>query len=289
MPEIYVFEDNGPEDGLVEKGMLITPSSTLLLNSCNGHTMRFLNGSTHTLDKLKRIMQRDGTETYYIVFYDVSPNNINTVNGYRDLVIRCKSFKNVYILPIICIEYFLVHMLRDMKVLQCGVKLEPFIHYLVDEFDWNKFLSEYREGEFLFTYKENLKNKKLPGAIRSLEKSYKYILEKQLYVCLNNHNSESRNNCGWFYKNDCNCEGCSFSQKYTKAYKAERLVSSLPIFTIISREHKMLLKCYGIDTEPVSLDKAVHKQADFYKRLSENMGFTNIFSADVIDTPDIKL
>lgn len=44
MPEIYVFEDNGPEDGLVEKGMLITPSSTLLLNSCNGHTMRFLNG-----------------------------------------------------------------------------------------------------------------------------------------------------------------------------------------------------------------------------------------------------
>ena len=67
MPEIYVFEDNGPEDGLVEKGMLITPSSTLLLNSCNGHTMRFLNGSTHTLDKLKRIMQRDGTETYYIV------------------------------------------------------------------------------------------------------------------------------------------------------------------------------------------------------------------------------
>ena len=101
MPEIYVFEDNGPEDGLVEKGMLITPSSTLLLNSCNGHTMRFLNGSTHTLDKLKRIMQRDGTETYYIVFYDVSPNNINTVNGYRDLVIRCKSFKNVDILPII--------------------------------------------------------------------------------------------------------------------------------------------------------------------------------------------
>ena len=86
-------------------------------------------------------MQRDGMETYYIIFYDVSPNNINTVNGYRDLVIRCKSFKNVYILPIICIEYFFVHMLRDMKVLQFGVKLELFIHYLVVEFEGNQIVS----------------------------------------------------------------------------------------------------------------------------------------------------
>lgn len=289
MPDIYIFEDNGPENGIVQKEIPITPSSELLLSSCNGCNMRFLNGSTRTLDKLKRIMQRDGADTCYIVFYDVSPNNINTVNGYRDLMIRCKSFKNVYILPIICIEYFLVHMLREMKVLQCGAKLEPFIQYLVDDFDWDKFLSEYRGGEFLFTYKENLKDGRLPGAIKSLEKSYKYILEKQPYECLNNRNSESSDSKGRFYKNDCDCEDCLFYQNYTKAYKAERLVSSLPVFTVISSEHRNRLKCYDITMEPVSLDKALHRQADFYYRLSKNMGFTNIFNADVVDTPDINL
>lgn len=207
MHDIFVFEDNGPENGLPGLDEKYTPSSELLLGSFNGQNMRFLNGVGHAFDKLLRIAGQDGNSRY-IVFYDVSPNNKNTINGYRGLVERCKLFQNIYVIPIICIEYYITHMMDKFGILQHNEDVDPFIMYLVSTFDWKKFLHTYRGGMYEQCYKEDLKDGKLPRAIRSLEKSYKYILEKQPWECLKNSNSGIHNKRGYFYKNDCNCKDC---------------------------------------------------------------------------------
>lgn len=129
MHNIYVFEDKGPDDGII-KEREITPSSELLLSACNGDNLRFLSGANRVYDKLCNIRKRDGESVYYIVFYDVSPNNINTINGYKDLVTRCKIWDNITIIPIICIEYYIIHMLKNLKMLQCEKRLRPFVSYI---------------------------------------------------------------------------------------------------------------------------------------------------------------
>ena len=83
-----------------------TPSSVLLNSSVYGENIYFSEGCSKILDKCISIMNPD--DTIYIL-YDVSPNNTNTITGYNKLkeAIRENGLKNVYVIPIICIEYYI--------------------------------------------------------------------------------------------------------------------------------------------------------------------------------------
>ena len=91
----FLFEDNEQ-----------TPSSILLKNSYKGADIYFSNGSSLILSKVKELRKIFNDDIY--IFYDLVPDNEVTVKGYTDLVRALKlNYSNVYVLPIICIEYFI--------------------------------------------------------------------------------------------------------------------------------------------------------------------------------------
>lgn len=278
MSNIYVFEDKGSSQDGVSSGD-ITPSSELLLSSYNGKHFRFLCGSRRVYPKLCNIMKHDEASAHYVVFYDVSPNNINTINGFRDLVFRCKGLHNVTIIPIICIEYYIIKLLLGLEVFECKPEVWPFVAYLVYEFNWAKFLTSYADGKYAKDYWDRLSEGTLPKAIKSLEKSYKHVLENQLRSCLIN-SSRAGSNWGLFYTSDCNCDKCRFKGEYTQSYKAEYLVFLLPLASIVSKNQEEALRKWGITVKMTTIIEAWLKQVDFYNKLTENMGVTSIFNSD---------
>ena len=70
----------------------------------------FTGGNSVLRDKLCEIYDAGNQ---YIVYIVLVPDNYTTIKEYRILrkIIRRRNFKNVYVLPIICIEYYVMKTL----------------------------------------------------------------------------------------------------------------------------------------------------------------------------------
>lgn len=247
-----------------------TPSSKLLLSSYNGNNIYFSGGCHSALDKALEIQESD--DIIYI-FYDMSPNNNFTVKGYRDInrLIKKSNLKNIYIIPIICIEYFICKLLDKLELLQTTKDIEDLIQNLIKVFDWNAI-----------TYKHKLDS--YIGS--SLEHAYKYIVSHQPMQCLHNsfkYNTASKDRnlnsiSGVFYEKDCNCNrryckpNCIISLKD----KAELLYTMLPLFTIVSEDHVNLMKNLNIQTVYMENQKLEVILQKFYDNISTSINCNSV-------------
>ena len=97
---IILFEDNPT-----------SPVSECLSASCVGESFKFAAGSA----SLRKVIQTLNEEVY--VYVDVVLDNTETVTTYGELVRTFRRNKSVHIIPIPCIEYYVVQCLHDLGLL----------------------------------------------------------------------------------------------------------------------------------------------------------------------------
>ena len=247
-----------------------TPSSVLLNSSVYGENIYFSEGCSKILDKCISIMNPD--DTIYIL-YDVSPNNTNTRTGYNKLkeAIRENGLKNVYVIPIICIEYYICQMFYKFHYFNYSKNLSDLIDNLVKTFNYNEVLDRISKDKNLS---------------ESLEHIYKHIIENQGMICIHNkfrYDSNGKTRIkndprGIFYVKDCNCDRryCKINSTDSLELKANRLYTELPIYIVDSNDKQTILKEMQIEIYPTTIDEVLQKQQDFYDNICEEMGINSI-------------
>lgn len=94
---VLLFEDNEN-----------TPSSQLLKSCLYGKNIYFSNGN-HNLATVATELVNKGNSV--IIFVDVLVNSIETKQIYNAISKKFKNNEHVLVLPIICIEYYILKML----------------------------------------------------------------------------------------------------------------------------------------------------------------------------------
>ena len=70
----------------------------------------------------------------------------------------------------------------------------------------------------------------------------------------------------------CVCKSnCDFAVMQDLLLKSEKLVTSLPIFDVVSAEHKDYLKNHGIKIRPIDFESALAKVQDFYAIIKNSL------------------
>ncbi len=247
-----------------------SPSSILLKHSMHGDSIYFSGGVTQLLSKLKSIYTAQDT---VFVMHDMSPNNRWTIKFYDGFVQEIKSnqqkYNGVYIVPIVCIEYYLCKFLNKYGYLYIkNSELSELVKAIVDEpFDYSRVPS-------------NILN--ITKLRNSLEKMYKYIVKNQAMICMHNNFEYDKVTglrintlSGIFYDRDCSCKDiyCRIQSKDNLEIKAERLYSLLPVFAISSAE---LLNQPGIDTENMDIQTIQNEMQRVYNEICRSMGINTI-------------
>jgi len=159
----------------------------------------FTGGNSVLRDKLCEIYN---AENQYIIYIDLVPDNYTTIREYRMLrkIIRRRNFKNVYILPIICMEYYIMKtFFLKMPAIETAINCEDYREY---------------------------------GTQSSLERYCKFVLNTVYPVCMHTDSDYSPDvKFGWFYVQDCLCviplKEC---HRFSLLDKAGKLVKGLPAF-----------------------------------------------------------
>lgn len=151
----FLFEDN-----------LNTPSSILLKSSYNGKNIHFTSGNleSNILNKIESLIDENDNCTL-VVFYDLPPNNKVIYNNYERPVDRVieNNYDDVHIVPIICIEYYLIKFLVLYNYIPINNKNIELINNLVISFDYTNssvinFVNKdtYRKNSLEHVYKQLL-------------------------------------------------------------------------------------------------------------------------------------
>lgn len=230
MSVVLLFEDSDK-----------APSSYLLKGSGFGEHMEFSQGARKLLSKAVEL--RNGGNIVY-AFYDLVPNNAKTISRYDDMLgwMRDKSFYyDIYLVPIICIEYYICRYLYAHHLFVVSNSLNSLIEHVVATFDYAGVPEKYRRESYTGS---------------SLEHMYKYILEEHKMQCFHNHFKYSSDgkirDCesisGIFYERDCVCERkfCRVNCTEKHQVKAEKLCCELPAFFIGGSNHEKRLKELGL-------------------------------------------
>lgn len=244
----YIFEDSEQ-----------SPSSKLLRSCYNGDNIYFSSGgkANKILQVVNNCRMKD-EKCVIVIFFDLPPNNRYTYINYEVLLdkILTEGYVNVYVIPIICIEYYILKFLIGYNYLVPTDKQKELIKNLITGFDYKsevvqKFVNKnsYRKNSLEHVYKELLKEL----AINS-----KCMLNKQ--------STENNNNFyGKFYKENCNCDRhfCRINCNDNLSLKAERLYSKLPGFVLIDETHRTLFSKMDIPVVHISLNELfdiIHRQ-----------------------------
>ena len=235
---------------------LTTPSSILLKSGINGKNIYFSNGNNLLKSKLDEIYNKDDL---FVVFIDVVPNNAALITLYRNLVSQIESDDmddNVVVLPIPCIEYYIIDMLTELDIIFVKNKnISDLYNHLYLELDW--------------------KNIPFEKKTVSMEKLYKEIVNLQKPYCLRNRNKDDSSYYGDFYR--ISCEKCTDRHcmkyfGYSKEFKAEFLYTRLPYFYVVNEYHLEQLKKLQINMEEHSIREAKENLQNFYQKLCAGAG-----------------
>lgn len=235
-----IFEDN-PN----------TPSSKLLNESSfNKGNFIFTGGGDGTLRYLR---EHHGEPFSFLVFVDVVPNNVFTLSTYQTIDRLCKRFENVEVFPVLCIEYIILKLIHSLDM---------------------DFYSKSTKEVLGVLFGECTPSEETTGMMRkrSLEKVCKTALSNHMQYCFRNTTKEDNPVYGEFYRECCGkCNTgsfrCKFNSTLDRVEKAERLYTMLPIFDVISEEHKDYLRALGICTSTCNLDEVLDDCQEFYDRL----------------------
>lgn len=235
-----------------------TPSSQLLKKSLYGENIKF-SGSNTALSKVAEQLKSDGHKV--IIFFDLAVNNRKTKELYESLSDKYEDDSNILVLPIICIEYYILKMLYNHGFLDFDLYKSIDIQYSLDNFV-----------------------KEITGVAidESIEKHYKHILNQigNKNHCYNNKTDAENKGLlkGKFYTHGCPCERtyCKVCKTASIAYKAESLYSSLPVFFIDSK-YKEYVKGIGLELnmQSVELKGVYNKLIKLHTRLHNLYGENN--------------
>ena len=238
---VLLFEDNEN-----------TPSSKLLKKSMYGNNIMF-SGSNSLLSREAEKLKSKGNNV--IIFIDLAINNHRTKQLYEDLSDKYEDDEHVLVLPIICIEYYILKMLCSHGFLEFKVFQTEEIQSLLQSFVVDI------TGESID---------------KSLEKQYKHILseignKKHCYI------NKTPNNTlrGQFYSCGCPCNK-SYCTDYRDAsidYKAESLYSTLPVF-FVDEAYRKHFKSLGLnlDIQGTTLKDAFNELVRLYTKLQKFYG-----------------
>lgn len=251
-----------------------TPSSILLKHSMHGNNIYFSGGSSNLLRKLNDIYT---PPDIIFVMHDVSPNNKWTIKFYDSFVQEIKSkpqdYRNVYVVPIVCMEFYICKCLYKYKYLHAKDKeIKRLIAAIVKEpFDYNKV-----PKSILSIAKLN----------KSLEKMYKYIVSNQAMKCIYNkfeYDDKStmlrkESIYGIFYEKNCTCEDmyCDIKCNDGLSIKSERLYTLLPVFAVDSEEHKKLLNELDIRIKNIDIATIQCNIQKFYDEICSSININTI-------------
>lgn len=211
---IILFEDNPT-----------SPVSQCLAASCVGESFKFAAGSAN----LRKVINTLTGEIY--VYVDVVLDNPATVTTYGELVRTFRRNSNVHIIPIPCIEYYVVQYLHDL-----GLLSNKYYDTSRQTFDFRSFI-----------------DKSFGNVPHSIESFYKALLNTSKYIA------------------DCDCtQYCQgLCNKHLKD-KADLLVSYLPAYPT-STELRGILRDQGRSSTSISLERLQELQTILYNRMRRDL------------------
>jgi hypothetical protein len=199
---------------------------------------------------LSALIKANLSEDIVLVYIDVSPDNMKTVNLYMSLVGLYAAYTNVYIMPIVCIEYIVLKWLH------------LYFNYLEKEtFDTKRLLDD-----------KDYVGLKQDYAVNSVELVCKRVLlhYSQTYSsCFSN--KETRGN---FYKDSCPCNSIRCKANVIPMLvkdKADTLYAQLPAYLCGAAFKKRLFNLGLICITDTYL-KLLEKQRCFYIELANSLG-----------------
>lgn len=264
----YIFEDkliadNRDKDSSKDKYI---PISFLLKSCYNKNNIYFSEGNMLLSGKLRRIYN---TTDIFIIFIDTIPNNNSTIGLYRKLVERYEEKSNVYVIPILGIEYFVVNCLVNYSYIERSKLLDELL----------------LKGELNLTKARFNKN----ATELNLEKVFKELIKTEGLKCMRNETKRTKNevdsyksedfldnDLGSFYLRDCCCSDCSIECTDSLALKAERLYSELPVIEIVDDKHESLMKKYSINLVDTDIECAVKEYIEIYNKYAKKLGAEEI-------------
>lgn len=257
-----VFEDN-------EK----TPSSVLLKSSCYGQHIHFSGGVNNLLN---RALELKGTDNIVYVFYDLAPNNSKTVNRYNrwveDILINKVLYRNIYLIPIICIEFYICKFLLQNNLTMLPKDETLALKAMLPNFNYSSVPLKFKTWEY---------------TANSIEHLFKHLIKQHRLPCMHNkfeyedENSKIRKRSslsGIFYERDCTCDlqYCCFKNRMTIHYKSENLYFLLPVFFTEDTKHTPLSKNKELPYRRITVAELKEERQCFYNELCEGLGVAKL-------------
>lgn len=203
----------------------------------------FAGGNRNIKNKLDEIYNSSES---FIIYMDAVPDNEQTMRQIIQIVkyVKEKNYRDVYVIPIPCIEYYIIKAFGDRH--------NPEIQTVLS-------LGSYAESE--------LNKKVYRGMCPSFEKYCKQVALHVLKFC----QRVGKGKEGLYYLSDCLCEkadveGCTIG--VTRMQKAWSLVQSLPVFE--TNHTNVYFKVQRVDISDIQ-----RKQVEMYNTLCDNLGCIN--------------
>lgn len=227
-----------------------TPSSKLLKESVVGEFFEFSKGNINLENKARKLLK--STDDVIVIMCDVVVDNIDTITKYNTLKHTFRGNERIAILPIVCIEYYILKMFDRLDLLD-GVKL--YYSKSLITFNWHSIVDNVVPGK------------------DSIEKFYKSMCDNLKNMCLRNRFEEKKSYIGSFYIEECMCKTghCRKNLSLTTDDKAFILISCLPLFPplaiLINGIEGIGVKCKSTTFEDVR-----KKQEKLYEKMHKDLG-----------------
>ena len=208
---IYVFEDH--EEDIISKFFRKAYPDSI------SKAFIYAKGNAQVGKIVDNLLQT--TNDIIVVYLDTIPGNKHTAKIYSELSKKSQLAQyRVIVLPVICMEYYLVKSLKDSQVMKCLTGVDICI---------NKDL--YFNSALLTTTDD----KKF---VKNFEKYCKLILIKNLKKCAA-HSGKLTEQCyGIYYSNDCTCQfielDCEKEELKTKIHRYLSQFDCVPTNSIIA-------------------------------------------------------
>lgn len=197
-PKKIIFEDSAlsPMSGMLKDIF----ESDKLCGECN---IIFTHGNKRLRYWIDKFISCD-----MIIYVDCAPGNTSTIGLYRKLKYMYSGYKNISIVPIPCIEYYMICILIHLGSI-CGCV------------DYEIFLDCLRKNN-------NIHN-------RSFEKICKSVINHQ-QNCKQNKTKAGYTDVGKFWHTDCTCGDCNERHLFIRD-KVNAFFEYFPICTINGQEY----------------------------------------------------
>lgn len=224
-----------------------TPSSVLLRNT-TACRIEFSGGSSNLMTTIEENLHED----LVVVYYDLVPNNDRTVKGLQILKEKTADFPNVRIVPIICIEYYILYSLLYTKLSNYGLK---------DKLDIKKSHDNILREESVEKYYKRVLNDLGSSASHCFINSFRYV----------NGERDIQSKHGRFYCVDCLCtERCKITDSPILVQeKCDRIVCRLPYVPGVINK-----KLGDLFLRGVTFNEVLNERRDYYSYLCESLSLS---------------